>query len=412
MHATSPSELNDPEFDPDLPVAYPVTGVTNLMGEMPVRVRAEGECLVAYGFGGQQVAIPRAMISRLMVHWLRTAKGERRNPSLLVHSRDRGRLLLRIRGTWGPGLDEVCAALRLGPPEFRGTSALGSRPLLTRAHGYRSIRVRPRGYGVARFVSVLALLAVLGFAAAGGVALALLLPPAVGDGRDLIAIVLAVGCVTAALWSITYLWRLLRGGLRWAVASRRAAAPAPPGRFLRVTGASTWTRVLPTMTVVLAIPTLLIWAIVIESVTLAHGVRDQALVSELRGHGVTVTGTVIDVPYLVLDSDGNPVLRDRAELDFTTATGDGESVQDPAIAGRTWPTSPHAPVRITYDPADPDKAAAAGQVAGSPWAGAPTGNIVAGIVAITSVPPLTWVAIRRLTASRRKARDEAVEGLA
>lgn len=69
-----------------------------------------------------------------------------------------------------------------------------------------------------------------------------LLPGAIGGARNLIAMALAVACVTAGLWAVFYAGRLLTGALRWAVASRQARSPAPPGRFLPVTGASKWTR--------------------------------------------------------------------------------------------------------------------------------------------------------------------------
>ena len=53
-----------------------------------------------------------------------------------------------------------------------------------------------------------------------------------------------------------------------------------------------------------------------------------------------------------------------------------------------------------------------GQITGSVWHGAPTGNIVGGCVAIAIEPALAWLFYRRVTAARRKAARELTEGLA
>src|SRR5215469_9504444 len=105
MRPIPPGKLSDREFDPAVPAAYPVTGVADLMGNMPVRVRAEGAALVAYGFGGQRVEVPRAQIGSVLVHYVRNSKGDVSNPSLAVLDHQ-GRLLparpgpARRRGTW------------------------------------------------------------------------------------------------------------------------------------------------------------------------------------------------------------------------------------------------------------------------------------------------------------------------
>jgi hypothetical protein len=413
MYTASPGELSDPEFDPTVPVAYPVTAVTDLMGDMPVRVRAEGQDLVVYGFGNQRVAIARAKVGTVMVHSVRDSKGNRTKPSLLVFDHQE-RLLLRVRGKWGtPGLDKVCSYLRLGSPSYGDSTWRSRRAMLAkRADGYQTVRAYPRGYVPALLVGILVTLTVLAWSAAGGVQLALLLPGAIGGARNLIAMALAVACVTVGLWLITYLWRLLVGALRWAVASRRASSPAPLGRFLRVTGTSKWTTILPTVALTLSAPALLIWGVVVEGATISHGFHDQALVSDLRQHGVTVPGVVINVPYETTDSNGNVEWHDQANLQFNPTGGTPVQVPDPAIAGWTWPMNPYVPVPIVYDPANPDTAAARGQITGSPWHGAPTGNLAGGAVAILLVPPLAWLSFRRITASRRKARDEAIQNLA
>src|ERR1700678_4185502 len=58
----------DPGFDPDFPSAYPVEGRVGLLGEVPVRLRAEGTVLAAYGFGGQRIEIPARSIRQVWIH--------------------------------------------------------------------------------------------------------------------------------------------------------------------------------------------------------------------------------------------------------------------------------------------------------------------------------------------------------
>src|ERR1700753_1313562 len=60
--------VTNPEFDPNIPAAYPLESQADLLGEMPVRLRAEDEALVAYGFGGQRVAIPASSIRQVIIH--------------------------------------------------------------------------------------------------------------------------------------------------------------------------------------------------------------------------------------------------------------------------------------------------------------------------------------------------------
>src|SRR5215469_1601585 len=284
MHSIPQERLSDPEFDPSVPAAYPVTGVTDLMGNMPVRVRAEGAALVAYGFGNQRIEIPRAKIGSVLVHYIRGSKGEVTRPSLAVLDHE-GSLLLRARGKWGPGLEEVCQHLRVGGPRLEWSRAGKSRALLgQRAQDFQKVRVWPPGYVPAVIAGAVVMLTALAWCAVGGVQLALLLAAAIGGARNLIAIGLAVACVTAGLWLVTWAWRFLVGALRWGVASRRAGSPAPAARFFRVTGASKWTTIVPTVALVLSVPTLLIWGIAVEAVTISHGFRDQALVSDLRQH--------------------------------------------------------------------------------------------------------------------------------
>jgi hypothetical protein len=83
---------------------------------------------------------------------------------------------------------------------------------------------------------------------------------------------------------------------------------------------------------------------------------------------------------------------------------------DPAIAGRTWPIGPDA-VTVVYDPARPGTAAVSGQLRGSPWAGAPLGNLVSGALLTLALPVLTWRLVLRLRRRRRAARQDLLEGI-
>jgi len=105
--------------------------------------------------------------------------------------------------------------------------------------------------------------------------------------------------------------------------------------------------------------------------------------------------------------------RHRAEagigdkLDDALPPGSAGVVQtpDPAIAGWTWPMNQRQLVTIVYDPADPRTAAVAGQISGSPWHGAPTGNLISGALITVALVPLTWLTVRRIRAQRRESRE-------
>jgi hypothetical protein len=57
--------------------------------------------------------------------------------------------------------------------------------------------------------------------------------------------------------------------------------------------------------------------------------------------------------------------------------------------------NPDQPVTIVYDPAQPSTAAVASQISGSPWHGAPAGNVIAGALLTVALLPLTWLTVRR-----------------
>jgi hypothetical protein len=273
--------------------------------------------------------------------------------------------------------------------------------------------VRPRGWLAAGFVTVIMAIASGGLAAAVGVLLALLLPSSIGGIRDLIGIALAIAGLLGGLWLFLLAKAALLDSIRWLVTSARAGGPAPAHRIFEDLGESgKWPGRLVTVALGIAIPLLFVWCLIIEADTIQHGLSDQALVSQLRQHGVTATGHVVNVPYYTTDSNDDQVEHDQATLEFTPAGGQQVQVPDPAIAGWTWPMNPAAVVTIVYDPADPQTAAVRGQITGSPWHGAPTGNIIAGVLVIVAEPFLIWLFIRRVTAARRKAAREFTGNIA
>jgi len=265
--------MGDPEFDPRFPAAYPVEARASLLGEMPVRLRAEGKMLVAYGFGGQRVEIPATSIRQVWIHPEFEASAGRRVGEALLVLDTKHHVLLRAPGAWGPDVRAVCQHLGLHRQPVildREPASRKVAPLL-RADGYRRLRVRPAGGRVARAAGGLSQAGLCVGGGIGGAWLALLLPAAAGDSRVLVAIGLGVGGALAGGWLYNLGTRFGAGVIRWVVASRRAGAPAPAGRFLRVNGASAWTGLATSVVLAVAVPVLAIWGAVIEALTLSRG---------------------------------------------------------------------------------------------------------------------------------------------
>ena len=395
-----------------MPYVYPLTGVTDLRGRMPVRLTAEDRDLVAYGFGDQRIAIPAAEIGAVVVHrgWGKRWGGS--GPALVVlDSRDR--MLLRAGGAWGAtesdGFGKMCSILKIARPRYLTLrESRQQKPRWQRAPGFQKLRIRPRGFFLVRFAVVLsgAILMALGTTAA--VLLAGALPWDIGAARNLIGLVLAL----AAVWASVWLCGVALRALNWLAVSLSVRSLAPPDRFFgpdprRRRTARTWLTVL----MVLAVPALIAWGPVIGLISLTHGFSDQALVSTLRHGGVATTGHVIDVPTYSTDSDGNSVVTDHPTLAFQPQGAAPVRTPDPAIAGWTWPMDDEQPVMIVYDPARPATAAAAGQLSGSPWHGAPTGNVISGALLAVTLVPLTWLTVRRIQSLRREQREGFFEGL-
>jgi hypothetical protein len=370
---------------------------------MPVRLTAENGELVAYGFGNQRIAIPKADLGGVVVHRGASTLPRQRGPGLFVLDKKQ-RVVTAARGIWTTDVTKVLQALGRAAPEYLNGRDTGLRQL---APGYQRVRVRPSGYAI-RVVSLVALwlvLCVTGIIVAA--ALAGLLPPASGSVRVLFGIVLAVAAVGGA----GYLTGLAVRVARWAAISRQVGSLAPPGKFLRA-GEETVRkrRTYLTIVMVILIPVLIGWGPGVGIASLVHGFADQRLVTELRSGGVATVGSVIDVPTYSTDSAGNTVLTEQTTLRYV-AGGTIMQVPDPAIGGQTWPVNPLQPVTIVYDQADPSTAAVSGQIAGSPWHGAPIANVVSGAVLALLLPVQVWLIIRRILASRRASRQEFITDL-
>jgi len=291
MRTVAFGKMGDPEFDPKLPAAYPVQARASLLGEMPVRLRAEGKMLVAYGFGGQRIEIPAASIRQVWIHSEFEASSGRRVGEALLVLDTRHRVLLRAPGAWGPEVRDVCRHLGLHRQPVVLDPEPASRKVapLLRAEAYRRLRVRPAGSRAAVAAGGLSQAAMCVGGGLGGAWLALLLPAAVGDTRILVAIGLGVGGALAGSWLYNFGTRLAAGAIRWVAASRRAGAPAPLGRFLRVSGASSWTGLATSVALAAAVPVLAIWGAAIEAITLSRGgLSHGAALGNVIGGGLAI----------------------------------------------------------------------------------------------------------------------------
>ncbi|HUN38046.1 MAG TPA: DUF3592 domain-containing protein [Trebonia sp.] len=418
MPAAPSANVNNNDFDPAIPTALPLFGKATVTGKIPVRLRAEGDTLVAYGYGRQRIVFSAGDVSRIQVRILRNSQnGEDMGSYLLVRGKSNSKsksteILLWARGAWGPGLAEICAQLGLPKPEVATTRPFTETLAPTVGRPYPLLRTHPRNWIPLLLAGILGVLVMVGLGIFAGVGLALLLPPAIGDVRDLIAIILAAAGVLGGVWVAFATRSMSIGAVRWAVASRRAGGPAPVGPFLSLDVPSHVISTVTTVLLALAIPFLLIWGPAVAITSAVHGFRDAALVSDLRTSGSATVGYVVNVPSYSTDSQGNTTVTPHAYLQFIPEGRSAVSEPDPAIGGQTWPMGTGQLVTIYYDPADPVKAAVEGQITGSVWHGAPTGNVISGALAIAIEPALIWLFYRRVTAKRRKAARDFAEGLA
>jgi hypothetical protein len=273
MRTVAFGALGDAEFDPTSPCAYLAEGRTGVLGEMPVRLRAEGKALVAYGYGGQRVEIPARSIRQVWIHpEFEGIAGERVRGALLVLD-GRQRVLLRAPGVWGPGVRDVCQRLELNKqPVVLGAMSAGRKvPSLTDAESCQRLRVRSARGRFALTAATLGRAALCVAGAVGGVLLGRLLPASVGDARTLVTVGLGVAGALFGVWLYNAGSRLAAGLIRWAVASRRAGSPAPAREFLHVSGTSKRIARATSAVLAAAVPVLVVWGAVIEAGTLSRG---------------------------------------------------------------------------------------------------------------------------------------------
>jgi hypothetical protein len=151
---------------------------------------------------------------------------------------------------------------------------------------------------------------------------------------------------------------------------------------------------------ILLVPALIGWGPGVAIATGVHGVSDSRLVADLRANGVRTQGFLIDVPDIETDDNGKTTVTDVSTLAFQVGGQHWED-NDPSIGGRPLPldsgdpTDTREPVTVVYDRSDLYTAAALRQITGSVWHGAPTANVIVGIIFTLALPLLIWhVAVR------------------
>ena len=418
--------------DPKHPQAYPARHPADLMGRLRVRLRAEDNAIVAYGFGKQRIAIPASDVGAVRTVQAYYTGGPVRSQALLVFDHE-DQILLRARGLWETygEVKRVCRAAGVPSPEHvsfsryatstsRSATASQRRrarratrrqrpPLYQKAPGYRRLRTTPRGTTLSMLAAVVAFCVIVGLGGLVGVIPAVVLPDWIGSVRVLIGIVGVALGAAGGIWVFAALTHVVTDGLRWAVASFEAMVPAPPKRFFQRRGNSGKWAGAATAGLILLVPALIGWGPGVAIASGVHGLSDSRLVAELRANGVAAPGFLIDVPDYSTDSNGNTTVTDVSTLEFTAQAQQWQDT-DPSIGGRPLPLDPgdpgatHEPVTVVYDPSDPDTAAARRQITGSVWHGAPTANVIVGIIFTLALPLLILSLVVR-TRRRRWLRN-------
>jgi hypothetical protein len=436
--------LDELAADPERAQAVPADPPMDLMGRIRVRLCAEDGGLVAYGFG-QRIVLPAASVGAV-----RTVDAYRARRADRVRSRGRGllifdhedRILVRASGLWETQgeVATVCRAAGVPAPshvefpvgrsaelrygvsstrqlrKIRKMEEQQTPPLYQEAPGYCKLRDRPRGT-VARVLALMVLfLLTIGFAALAGTRPAIALPEWIGAVRVLLGIAGAVLGLFGGGWLFVAVTHVIKDGLRWAVASRSARTLAPPDRFFhRRERSDAWSG-LATAGMVVLVPALIGWGPGVGIASLVHGLSDSRTVAELRAHGVSTPGFLIDVPDYSTDDKGDTTVTDVATLAFIPDKQDGPwETTDPAIGGRPLPLNQadladtRYRVTVVYLPGDPDTAAAKQQIVGSVWRGAPTANMIVASVFTLALPLLIVCLVFRLR-RRRFLRDAVLLG--
>lgn len=421
--------LDDLVRDPQRPQTCPLNCPMDLMGRIRVWLAAEDGNLVAYGFGGQRIALPAKSVGEVHTVSSFRAGGIRHGPALLVLDRER-RILLRASGRWETygELAAVCRAARLPAPTHlvttlkprsgsRSSSRSGGRqprrnttliPRFTKAPGYRKVRTRPRGTTLRVLAQLVLFLLAMGLGAFLGVLPAVALPEWTGAVRTLIGIAGAVLGLAGGIWAGAALSHLIADAVRWAVTSWAAGTVAPGRRFFRRRERSGAWSVAANVGVVALVIALIGWGPGVGIAALTHGQRDSSLVAELRAQGVPAPGLLIDVQHSSTGSDGDVTVTDVPTLSFL-----GWTATDPSIGGRPLPLNAADPAgtreleTVVFLPSDPQVAAAKQQITGSVWHGAPTANLITGGLFTLALPPLLWLLVLRV----RKLRSRRAKGM-
>jgi hypothetical protein len=403
--------------DPAHPLAFPGKCPTDLMGRIRVWLSAEDGNLVAHGFGGQRVVLPSASVGAVHTVSSYLSGGRTRDRSLLVLDHD-NRILLRANGSWQT-YGEVAAVCRAAgapapthltsPVNYRARGRAGRRsrradarrlPVFEKARGCRRLRTRPRGLFLRRAALAVLFLLTVGLGVFIGLLPAVLMPEWTGAVRTLIGIVGALLGATAGCLAGAAIAGALVGALRWAVISLTLRTPAPPGRFFR-RRARAGGPLVANVGLVLLVPALIAWGPGVGIASLMHGFRDASLVAELRAAGVKTPGLLIDVQRFSADDNGNTTVTNVPTLSFLIW-----KATDPSIGGRPLPLDPADPLHtrdpetVVWLPSNPQVAAAAQQLSGSVWHGAPTANLISGGLLTLALPPLLWFLVLRLLRRR------------
>ena len=405
--------------DPRHPKAVPAQVPTDLQGRIRVWLTAEDHCLVASGFGGQRVVLPAGSVGAV-----RTASSFRtgritHGRALLVldHSKQ---VMLRASGLWETygEVAAVCRAAGVPAPEHvdptvvtRTVTRRSGRksrysgkpvpPRFAKAPGYRRLRVRPRGSLLRALALVLLFAVTTSLGVFLGVAPAVLLPEWFGAVRTLIGIIGVLAGAAVGIWAGAAVLHVITDGLRWAVSSWLVRTMAPAGRFFRRRERSRVWSLAWNLAMTALVPALVIWGPGVGIASLAHGFRDAALVAQLRAHGTEIAGQLVDEPDYGSDDDGNDTVTDVPTLSFRQW-----EVTDPSIGGRPLPLDSDDPLdtsdpeTVVYLPSDPETAAAAQQISGSVWHGAPTANLISGGLLTLALPPALWFLVLRVKRRR------------
>jgi hypothetical protein len=424
--------MDDLVPDPAHPQAFSSKYPMDLMGRIRVKLCAEDGNLVAYGFGGQRVALPAKSVGFVVtVSAFRTGRNITHGSALLVLDDD-DRILLRADGLWETygAVEKVCRAAKVTSPRHvrsglrRGSQGITGNPArygksgrrpprFAKAPGYVKLRTNPRGTTLRVLAQTVLFLLAAGLGGFVGVLPAVALPEWFGAVRTLIGIVGVLFGIAGGLWVAAAISHVLADAVRWAAISWAAGTPAPPGRFFgrRREHPGAWTAA-ANVGLVLLLFALVGWGPGVGIASLAHGLRDSSLVAELRANGATIPGTLIDVPQYSTDDHGNTTETDVPTLSFLFW-----KTTDPSIGGRPLPLDASDPIgtddpeTVVYLPNRPEVAAAEQQITGSVWHGAPTANLISGGLFTLALPPLVWLLVLRVRRRRWRRGKAFVEDL-